>query len=101
MKKPSLRKFGTVVFLLGRLSVAVRRTLEFHRRNSMNCARLGGLARPKFSTAASCLRLRRLTNSSMRFPTKTMRRPKTGRRLYERVSLFHASQTAAWLCRRP
>jgi hypothetical protein len=52
MKKPSLRKFGTVVFLLGRLSVAVRRTLEFHRRNSMNCARLGGLARPKFSTAA-------------------------------------------------
>ena len=47
MKKPSLRKFGTVVFLLGRLSVAVRRTLEFHRRNSMNCARLGGLVPAK------------------------------------------------------
>jgi predicted P-loop ATPase len=59
-------------------------------------------ARPKFSTAESCLPLKCWTNFLRRCPTKPMIRPKTGRLVYERNSFFRdAPQTSAWLCRGP
>lgn len=48
------------------------------------------IAPPKILDGRLIFTLEKLDEFIDGFPTKTMRRPKTGRWLYERVSLFHA-----------